>query len=1161
MICSLLENNESLFRVYNYNKLRLDSGHVIGDLDNNYDCFINAGISANDKSSIEFLNKYELATSDCYAFDGTIEKMPDNFVKNNTNLCDVIDMYNNIFLKMDIEGGEWPWLLSIDEDRLNKISQLSIEMHGLTNKSWHNNFTIHSFCSYDEKVVCLKKLGKTHYLIHAHGNNSDRVADDGLPNVIKLTYIHKRFYKNNLEFNTKSLPITGLDYPNDKNLPDVNLSFYPFVSMDLQTIKNPFLIDIADKDEYTSEDYENIQKQLVSKHEIVDSLLQRFYNNERNGFYKLIDFKNRISRGITQKIFDADLFPSKQLYKIGDGGNHKHCIVCCTPLSHIIDNVNDNTRYLSSQKILRSLEEVGFNGYLYILTGGFPNPSGTEMKYVGVPYCFKIFMILEAEKIGFDKVIWIDSGCYALNNLDYLFNALKDHDIICKTVNSNNNYNGMVLKTTNDLLNQLIGYNLKNAKYIETIVFGLNMSSSVIKNIIREYYEMVKIGWVFFSIFPEEIVLSAIINKPEYKHLLNNSTNCYHIQIHEGRMCEMDAKNNGFYFHHKDYSKFKKSYSITFDGSFGGRFGNQLFRYLTAKLFTVKFKHTYVPNNEFLCKDYTIVTDDNIVDVLENKNNIAINNIVLKGYFQKSNLFLNNREELLNIIFNENNNDYWSHENTVIHVKDYIINSTHSIKLTPDAIVVSLRLDDFIQLPCATSDIIPPQYYIDILNKLNTQTSPIYIVCDKINHDWEKKYVEHFEKWNPIVIQNTLIHDIALMRDCKTLVHSNSSLCWIISFLSNKDARFIPCLPKIYMNQTQSLNKISAGDVLTCVTPLDHEEVFNLNADEESIFPFSFCVPDECVVNSIPEKTCLLASLIPGDMSTYIFDKYKEKEYNEMYRQSRFAITKLKGGWDCLRHYEILMNGCIPLFENLNECPTYTLTTYPKHLNDAAYELFNTWIESEECIQKYNKLCNEMLQHTRTHCSTSAAAKYFLSKLKNGNNMKNILLITCHSGVNYNRETLWIGLKRHLKSIGGVGVEYDKMPFLYDDFDNTSEHKYYTSNCFTFPKRLEKDNDYNMNEAEIIEKINSNFWDLIIYGKVGPDEFCKFPLYDIVKTKYNKNKIAFIFGGDEIFDLSDRDTNDTHINMFNVPIYYYPYKKYLNYYKQFGSCFVRELNK
>ena len=200
------------------------------------------------------------------------------------------------------------------------------------------------------------------------------------------------------------------------------------------------------------------------------------------------------------------------------------------------------------------------------------------------------------------------------------------------------------------------------------------------------------------------------------------------------------------------------------------------------------------------------------------------------------------------------------------------------------------------------------------------------------------------------------------------------------------------------------------------------------------------------------------------------------------------------------------------------------------------------------------------MNHTKNYCTTSYTAKYFLDNLKKGDKVKNILLITCHKGVNYNRETLWIGLKRYIESINGVAVEFEKMPFLYDDFDNTKENEYYGNNCYTFPKRLKKDKYYDMSKDEIIEKINTNFWDLIIYGKIGPDEFCDFPLYDIVKTKYNKNKLAFIFGGDEIFNLKITDRNAYHINMFNRRIPYYPYSDYLNYYKQFGTCFVRELD-
>ena len=117
----------------------------------------------------------------------------------------------------------------------------------------------------------------------------------------------------------------------------------------------------------------------------------------------------------------------------------------------------------------------------------------------------------------------------------------------------------MVLKTTNEILNQFTSALLvSSSSYIETIVFGLNLSSIDIKKIIKEYYELVKIGWAFFSIFPEEIVLSALFNKPEYKYLLNSSNKNNKIQIHEKYVDEDVARNYGYYFHHKDYSKYKK---------------------------------------------------------------------------------------------------------------------------------------------------------------------------------------------------------------------------------------------------------------------------------------------------------------------------------------------------------------------------------------------------------------------------------------------------------------------------------------------------------------------------------------------------------------------------------------------------------------------------
>ena len=53
---------------------------------------------------------------------------------------------------------------------------------------------------------------------------------------------------------------------------------------------------------------------------------------------------------------------------------------------------------------------------------------------------------------------------------------------------------------------------------------------------------------------------------------------------------------------------------------------------------------------------------------------------------------------------------------------------------------------------------------------------------------------------------------------------------------------------------------------------------------------------------------------MPGIKETYIY-KDEQSYYDDMYN-SRFAITMRKAGWDCMRHYEIMANGCITLFLN-----------------------------------------------------------------------------------------------------------------------------------------------------------------------------------------------------------------------------------------------------
>jgi hypothetical protein len=95
------------------------------------------------------------------------------------------------------------------------------------------------------------------------------------------------------------------------------------------------------------------------------------------------------------------------------------------------------------------------------------------------------------------------------------------------------------------------------------------------------------------------------------------------------------------------------------------------------------------------------------------------------------------------------------------------------------------------------------------------------------------------------------------------------------------------------------------------------------------VYPIHFAIPKEKIstLRHLP-KIRVRAHSDPRDRSTYTFQT--EQDYYADYAQSLFAFTMRKGGWDAMRHYEIMANGCIPLFLDLSECPHTTLMQLPK---------------------------------------------------------------------------------------------------------------------------------------------------------------------------------------------------------------------------------------
>lgn len=145
-----------------------------------------------------------------------------------------------------------------------------------------------------------------------------------------------------------------------------------------------------------------------------------------------------------------------------------------------------------------------------------------------------------------------------------------------------------------------------------------------------------------------------------------------------------------------------------------------------------------------------------------------------------------------------------------------------------------------------------------------------------------------------------------------------------------------------------------------------------------NLLPISFSIPLEKITFERKKKEKKLAHIIPGNLETYIYNN--EKDYYDDYKISYFGITQKKGGWDCMRHYEILANYCMPYFTNIKQCPENIMVNLPKKEILESKKLF----ESEKLNSElYFELLESAFEKTKNSLTTVSSVKYIIDSLLN----------------------------------------------------------------------------------------------------------------------------------------------------------------------------------
>jgi len=148
-----------------------------------------------------------------------------------------------------------------------------------------------------------------------------------------------------------------------------------------------------------------------------------------------------------------------------------------------------------------------------------------------------------------------------------------------------------------------------------------------------------------------------------------------------------------------------------------------------------------------------------------------------------------------------------------------------------------------------------------------------------------------------------------------------------------------------------------------------------LKASKANVFPINFAIPTKKYVPNFFNKTRDIAYCDPRDRNTYI---YKDEEsYYAGYRESRFAFTMKKAGWDSMRHYEIIANGALPLFLDIDGCPDTTMTSFNKEITK---NILLDLRKNESPKAVYEKYAWSFFNYAQNNNTTIALGKAFINQ-------------------------------------------------------------------------------------------------------------------------------------------------------------------------------------
>ena len=163
------------------------------------------------------------------------------------------------------------------------------------------------------------------------------------------------------------------------------------------------------------------------------------------------------------------------------------------------------------RRLEKTIANSDFRGHVLYRIGGWPNEEGGDLVLCHVPYAFKACFFKEAQRLGYKRVLWLDTSIIPIVSLNDIFKKIEEKGYFFVDIGG-----FKIGPSINEHAAAAFGLSLEQAQQIECIaafIIGIDFSNPTGKTIIDTWYKAAHDKDAFFSARSDQNALSIILHQ------------------------------------------------------------------------------------------------------------------------------------------------------------------------------------------------------------------------------------------------------------------------------------------------------------------------------------------------------------------------------------------------------------------------------------------------------------------------------------------------------------------------------------------------------------------------------------------------------------------------------------------------------------------------